>query len=91
MFHVQAIQPGMTGRRAAQLVATITVVLAVPVIMYSFGANPALGNSGSSIASGGNWLVVMPPGGTKPVSETVGVSAAGLAAGTSCSPQSKIR
>ena len=91
MFNVQAIQPRMTGRRATQLVATITAFLAVPVIMYSFGANPPLGNSGSSTTSGRNWLIVMPPGGTTPVSETVGISAAVFAAGTSCSPQSEIR
>jgi len=62
------------------------------------GANPAtqtvmVTSSGASISgittsasvttpAGGKWLTFMPPGGSTPLTSTVGISAAGLAAGT---------
>ena len=47
MFTVQEIQPTTTGRRAALWIGKIAAVLAVLVIMYSFGTTPPLGNSGA--------------------------------------------
>jgi hypothetical protein len=92
MFTVQAIQPTTAGRRGALLIGKISAVLAVPVIMYSFGANPPLGNSGApgegtcaschgTLTSGSGVTVTVPsmtytPGGSA-VSMTVNIPATG--------------
>ena len=40
-------QSGTKGRRTAILIAQVAAVLSIPVMVYAFGANPPLGNTGA--------------------------------------------
>ena len=40
-------QSGTKGRRTAILIALVVSVLSIPVMVYAFGSNPPLGNSGA--------------------------------------------
>jgi len=47
MFPSSAIQSGTKGRRTAILIALVVSVLSIPVMVYAFGSNPPLGNTGA--------------------------------------------
>jgi len=47
MLPSSAIQSGTKGRRTSILIALAVAVLAIPVMVYAFGSNPPLGNTGA--------------------------------------------
>ena len=47
MMPSSAIQSGTKGRSTAILIALVVAVLSIPVLVYAFGANPPLGNTGA--------------------------------------------
>ena len=46
-FKKGAIQSVTKGRRTAIFVGKVAAILSVPVLLYSFGSNPPLGNTGA--------------------------------------------